>query len=287
MPGPNSIRLFDELAEGYDQLAPMFGTFGESLVALMGPGPGTDFLDIGSGRGAVAIAALGRGATVVAVDASPRMAHALERDHPDVETRVMDAHRLAFAGGVFDMAAASFVIHVVEDPSRVLSEARRVLRPGGLLALTTPDPSTTAGRTTSPSSPASARVLVRPRPPNPSTLKHPSSEPALKNVRRRPSRSTCPSPRPRPYGTSRCHTASLDMSARLPHLTNRNSSGKPSACLSACSRRGASGCAGSRTSTPGTPPCRTRQAGSRAMRVQCVDGVTEVDRSTTERNRGY
>lgn len=138
VPEPNSIALFDELAEDYGQLVPMFETYGQKLVALMGPRPGTAFLDIGAGRGAVAVAAMERGANVVAVDASPKMAQALERDHPTLTVRLMDAHRLEFSAGAFDMASASFVIHVVEDPSRVLAEAYRVLRPGGLLALTTP-----------------------------------------------------------------------------------------------------------------------------------------------------
>lgn len=82
MPGPNSVALFDELAEGYGQLVPMFETYGQKLVTLMNPVRRTAFLDIGAGRGAVAVAAMERGANVVAVDASPKMAHALTLVEP-------------------------------------------------------------------------------------------------------------------------------------------------------------------------------------------------------------
>ena len=43
----------------------------------------------------------------------------------------MDAGHLAFADASFDAAVAMFVITVVPEPQRVLSEMVRVVRPGG------------------------------------------------------------------------------------------------------------------------------------------------------------
>jgi phosphatidylethanolamine/phosphatidyl-N-methylethanolamine N-methyltransferase len=47
----------------------------------------------------------------------------------------MDAHCMTFADASFDCVVAQFVITLVEDPERVLSECRRVVRPGGRIIL--------------------------------------------------------------------------------------------------------------------------------------------------------
>ncbi len=48
-----------------------------------------------------------------------------------VALSLMDASKLAFADGAFDAVAAMYVMTVVPDPSAVMAEMRRVLRPGG------------------------------------------------------------------------------------------------------------------------------------------------------------
>jgi len=132
------MPLFDGLGDGYDQLVPFFPTFGERLMDLLVGEPGWDLLDIGTGRGAVSSAAAARGFTVTATDTSPRMVADLGVDHPEIHAVVMDEHRLDFNDNSFDIATASFVIHVVDDPAQVLHEACRVVRPGGLVAMTVP-----------------------------------------------------------------------------------------------------------------------------------------------------
>ena len=47
----------------------------------------------------------------------------------------MDAHELVFADASFDCVVGQFVITLVENPERVLSECARVLRPGGQIIL--------------------------------------------------------------------------------------------------------------------------------------------------------
>lgn len=49
-----------------------------------------------------------------------------------------DCHHLPFADGYFDSVVCTQVLEHVADPERVLSEAARVLRPGGVLLLTAP-----------------------------------------------------------------------------------------------------------------------------------------------------
>ena len=50
---------------------------------------------------------------------------------------VMDAHNLRYDDGSFDCVVGQFVITLVEDPERVLSECARVVRPGGELIILT------------------------------------------------------------------------------------------------------------------------------------------------------
>lgn len=47
----------------------------------------------------------------------------------------MDAHQMAFADASFDCVVAQFVITLVENPERVLSECHRVVKPGGRIIL--------------------------------------------------------------------------------------------------------------------------------------------------------
>ena len=51
------------------------------------------------------------------------------------ELAVMDAHAMSFPDASFDCVVGQFVITLVEDPERVLSECARVVKPGGQIIL--------------------------------------------------------------------------------------------------------------------------------------------------------
>lgn len=100
-------------------------------------GPGTRLLDVGTGPGTVAAAACARGATVTAVDAEPTMVELAVQAAPAADVRVAALPELPFADGEFDAVVANLLLNHVGRPGVALAELRRVVRPGGWVALTT------------------------------------------------------------------------------------------------------------------------------------------------------
>lgn len=105
---------------------------------------GKTVLEIGCGHGGISCYLASIGAkSVVGVDVNEvnlrygrELASFIENEAGrslPVEFQVMDAHDLRFAGEAFDLVIADNLFEHVDNPQRVLSEAFRVLRPGGLL----------------------------------------------------------------------------------------------------------------------------------------------------------
>ena len=135
-----SWQWYDDNADVYEEMDPATLEFGRQLLDYADPAPGVRLLDVGAGRGAIARAALVRGCLVTAVDAAPGMVSRLRADFPTMTVSLMDAHRLDFSDACFDVVTAGFVIDVLSDPAAALAEVRRVLRPGGVFALSVPGP---------------------------------------------------------------------------------------------------------------------------------------------------
>jgi SAM-dependent methyltransferase len=107
-----------------------------ALLDAAGVEAGSRLLDVGTGPGVVAGAAVARGARVTALDAEPSMAEAAARNVPGLDVRVAVLPDLPLNDGEFDAVTGNFVINVVGDPAAALAELRRVLREDGRLALT-------------------------------------------------------------------------------------------------------------------------------------------------------
>jgi ubiquinone/menaquinone biosynthesis C-methylase UbiE len=108
----------------------------EPLLAALAADSRCELLDVACGPGYVATAAAKRGARATGADFSDIMVGIAERLHPAASYRVGDAQELPFAAGRFSAVAMNFGIHHLDHPLRALSEARRVLRPGGRVAFT-------------------------------------------------------------------------------------------------------------------------------------------------------
>jgi 2-polyprenyl-3-methyl-5-hydroxy-6-metoxy-1,4-benzoquinol methylase len=96
--------------------------------------PAGAVLDIGSGGGAIALAAESHGHHVFAVD---RDLELLRGSGVGVPIRC-DAARLPFGDGHFDAVLLIEVLEHVDDPETILREASRVARAGALLCVGVP-----------------------------------------------------------------------------------------------------------------------------------------------------
>jgi len=106
----------------------------DELFARVGLAPGQRLLDIACGSGFAAHAAAARGARVAGLDASEALIAIARARTPAGDFRVGDMFALPFADATFDVATSFNGIWQGCDAALV--EARRVVRPGGMVGLT-------------------------------------------------------------------------------------------------------------------------------------------------------
>ena len=97
-------------------------------------------LDIGTGTGRLLELFAKHTQRSVGIDISHAMLSVaranLERGlHRHIQVRPADVYALPFAPGAFDLITLHQVLHYLEEPSRALGEAARVLKPGGRLLI--------------------------------------------------------------------------------------------------------------------------------------------------------
>lgn len=138
-----TVMRAKDVVSAYARWAPVYDVvFGPIMEASRKAGvaalqPDADrVLEVGVGTG-ISLPDYPSRVKVTGIDLSPEMlAKARQRvadqKLANVEAIVeMDAARLAFDDDSFDAAMAMYVMTVVPDPARVMSEMRRVVRPGG------------------------------------------------------------------------------------------------------------------------------------------------------------
>ncbi len=108
----------------------------EELLDAAGVTAGSRVLDVGTGTGTVAALACARRAAVTAVDAEPSMVESARRRAPVARVGLAALPQLPFRDGSFDAAVANFVLNHVGDPAAALTELRRIVAPGGRIAVT-------------------------------------------------------------------------------------------------------------------------------------------------------
>jgi ubiquinone/menaquinone biosynthesis C-methylase UbiE len=126
---------------------PMAREAAERSLALLRLHTGQRVLEVGCGTGVflpVLAAAVGSGGHVEAVDHTPQFVTAAqERVHAaslsaNVTVRQADAYHLPYPDATFDAAHCERVLIHLDDPTAVLREMRRVVKPGGLVVAAEP-----------------------------------------------------------------------------------------------------------------------------------------------------
>lgn len=110
----------------------------DTVVADLGPAAPGRLLDAGSGTGTLARAAAVRGWSVTALDPDEQMLQVgLEAcDGLPVRWVRSALPRCGLRDGAFDAVVANFVVNNLPDPLAAAQDLTRVVRPGGVVALT-------------------------------------------------------------------------------------------------------------------------------------------------------
>ena len=141
-------KHWNAVAEGwavwFDWTESNFGAITDWFRDAAGWKPGARVLDVACGSGYPALAAATRvrpGGTVVATDISPEMVAVASRrakadGFDNIQFIEMDAEELHFTDASFDAVTNAYGLMFCPEPQRALAEIRRVLKPGGRVALT-------------------------------------------------------------------------------------------------------------------------------------------------------
>jgi len=133
-------RYFDELAGKFGrQYVPgrSWKGIAEALLKLMPP---MVIADLGAGEGTISQLMAQRAKRVIAVDNSEKMVEfgsELARTHgiDNLEYRLGDIEDVPIRTGTVDLAFLSQALHHAPHPEKALSEAWRILKPGGRIAI--------------------------------------------------------------------------------------------------------------------------------------------------------
>ena len=131
----------------FDDLAGKFGrhyvpgrswkAIAEALLKLMPP---LVIADLGAGEGTLAQLMAQRAKRVICIDNSEKMVEfgtALAQKHsiPNLEYRLGDLEEVPIRSSTVDLAVLSQALHHAAHPERALSEAHRILKRGGRIAI--------------------------------------------------------------------------------------------------------------------------------------------------------
>ncbi|HEX3226192.1 MAG TPA: class I SAM-dependent methyltransferase [Gaiellaceae bacterium] len=121
---------------GYDKFMGRFSTRLAPVFAdFAGIERGKRVLDVGAGTGALTAELVRRDVDVAAVEPSPEFTATLQSRFPDIEARQGAAEDLPWPDASFDAALAQLVVAFMSDAPVGIAEMRRVVRPGGTVAV--------------------------------------------------------------------------------------------------------------------------------------------------------
>lgn len=113
----------------------------DEMLSSIGLNPGFTFVDVGCGDGFFTIPAakiVGKKGRVFALDSDEEAIASLKKKAStknlwNIEAKVGAAEDSVLCEGCADMVFFSIVLHDFSNPAKVLTNARKMLKPGGLL----------------------------------------------------------------------------------------------------------------------------------------------------------
>jgi SAM-dependent methyltransferase len=142
-----SYETWELMAPGWErwrgQLEDALAPVRTWLITQLAPQPGDTLLELGAGPGDTGFAAaalVGESGRLISSDFAPEMVEVARRRGSElglenVDYRVIDAERIDLDVASVDGVLCQSAYMLVADPAAALSETRRVLRPGGRLAM--------------------------------------------------------------------------------------------------------------------------------------------------------
>jgi SAM-dependent methyltransferase len=142
-----SYEVWEAMAPGWErwraQLAEALAPVRGWLLGELQPQPGQTVLELGAGVGDTGFevaAIIGEDGQLISTDFSPDMVEVARRRGAElglgnVDYRVIDAERIELDADSVDGVLCQSTYMLMADPAAALAETRRVLRPGGRLAL--------------------------------------------------------------------------------------------------------------------------------------------------------
>jgi ubiquinone/menaquinone biosynthesis C-methylase UbiE len=132
---------WSDIASNYEQVfQPLSTQFATETLRLLALKPGERVIDVAAGTGAFSFQAARAGAEVLATDFAPGMVARLrqrigEEGLGRITAEVMDGQNLDVADGSFDVSVSILGLMFFPDLAKGFSEMRRVVRPGGRVAV--------------------------------------------------------------------------------------------------------------------------------------------------------
>lgn len=138
----NKMLFYNSIASNFDSVVNMYDTNKRVDVVFNELMPknikGKNLLDAGCGTGWFSVVAKKRGAVVTALDIGKDL---LKQVSKKVKVKTVEGSvlKLPFKKNTFDIVMSNEVIEHVTEPKQAIAEMSRVLKPGGILILTTPN----------------------------------------------------------------------------------------------------------------------------------------------------
>ena len=128
-----SVADWAQYAEPHHEL------YWRGMLADMNVQKGTRVLDTGCGAGGGDKIAIGLGAQVYGIDASPEMISYAQTSVPEGDFRVGELEEMPYGDDYFDAVMAANSVQYAYNPTNALREIRRVCRPNGKISVCTWD----------------------------------------------------------------------------------------------------------------------------------------------------